>query len=217
VSEREPSATTPEQLAAAENTRMIKRREVRSRIAAADLAEQRRSEIVGTMATIDERKESLAAEHVETCAPLQAELAEIEKQQIAAITNRAPTDTAIEGRRKELLDRLRGLNASLEESIEREDRLLTALEADRLAAAKQCGTSILQHELFQLASPDLAEAMTVARYAVEWAERRLQAATDRAAQFPHNPVWKAEYKAAAAEVNRTKQLADAATSAVLNE
>jgi hypothetical protein len=151
-----PSAA---EIAALENERTIKRTEIKRRIAAAQLAESRRIEIVEAIDVVNATKEQLAAEHIGHCSPIQSELSTIEKQQIASIVARETTDEALESRRKELLTKLREANADLEEKIGHRDRLLSALEIDRIAAAKMCNVSLLENELVHSARPETLARM----------------------------------------------------------
>jgi hypothetical protein len=145
---------TAAEIAARDDERQTKRVEARTKIAAAQLAERRLNEINDAIAMTNEKKEAMASAHIDRCTPIQTQLVEIERAQIASITSRESSDESLEDRRRKLLIRLRELNTDLEEKIGREDRLLSALEADRVSAARACGNSVLMNQLAELASPE---------------------------------------------------------------
>lgn len=208
-----PRKANPEALAAAEQQRLARRKHLRRELAESAIAEQRRLEFVAAIADETARKDQAASDHVATCAPLQAELKELEERQIEAIVARQPADPQNESRRAELLAELQRLNTNLQDAIASHDRTLAQLEQKRLEQAQRCATSTLESELMQTASIEAQSKLHVAACAVRWALARFDASQARS----HCPQTDAERQAAAQAAEEAEKAQRAAVRLCIDE
>ncbi len=183
-------------------------------IAQGELAEQQLNGIRMACSEIEAKKDELACQHTEACRPLQVELDSIEKKQMAAILAREPHDEALENRRSQLLDELHRLNIELERAIAYQDAKREQLEPARIEAALRVPTNggLRKRQLFALGHPRLLAAHALAKHDHRAAEERLSLLSD-----PMLATDSETLAAAAAEVERTSQIYDAAYDAVVTE
>lgn len=190
----QPKLRTAEEIAANEDDRVIKRAEIRRKIAKAQVALLRHAELGEAIERVNQEKERLAAEHAQAAAQIQASLAAIETAQIAALQNRLPLPD--DGDRRDLLNALHELNANLETAILAQDRLLSKLEQDRTATARQCNIQTLETDLLQCGRPDLVVRMKVCQSAERWAVARQESGVKQIKDFGHTAYLDAELEAA---------------------
>jgi hypothetical protein len=212
-----PREADPAERAAIENERKIKRAELRTKIAEHKLLDSEYARLTDTIDEVNQQKESLAAEHVAACAPLQAELAKIEKKLVTALANKETTDAKAEARRWELLADIQKLNGVLAGKIAAEDRLLAETENQRREIGMKAAKLAVESDLIDYARPDLLVAIKVAQHTVEWAERRLRSAQEKIGYIGRTELLTAELKAAEAALEAARQEQHRAYEAVINE
>lgn len=203
--------------AALETSRLARRAAVKARIAKAELAEQRWREADQAINDLNFRKESLAAAHVSTCAPLQAELAEIDTRQVEAQLAQQPRDETLETQRRELVKQLGDNNSALEAAIRVEDDQLNSLWHARREAGKESADIQATRELGELGRPDLLTTMHVVTSRHNAAVARLTRIVDHNPNRLSGAYLAAVLADAEAEVARTAQEVDQAHRAVIEE
>ncbi len=201
---------TESEVAAAEQAevyRLQRRAAVKERIAAAQIAETRWREINSAIDAAQADKDSLAAEHVAACAPIQAELGRIEKEFVTAVVAREEIDPIRDARRRELLAQLETLNRELSTAVRDGDEQIGRLGIERREVGLKTVDTTAASELVTLGRPDLVLSLRVAEQSVQWTQARLLKARDdlrRPAQFRAAEIAEAEKWAAMAKENFDK-------------
>jgi predicted RNase H-like nuclease (RuvC/YqgF family) len=178
------------------------------------LAEREWQAALEAINKVDQRKEQLAAQHTEACAPIQNRIAEIETQQIERLRKDLPADPRIDSEKQSLREQVELLNVELEKAIDVLDRLLPKLHATRIEAAKRVPTngSPDENDLIKTGDPKLLAQMAVAKHDYEWATRRESLLRDS-----HLNTSQAEFAAAQADIERTGHAYYMARQAVIAE
>lgn len=161
-----------------DEARLTRRAQLKRRRAEAKLAEARMQELDRAIAEVDDALESLAAQHVADCAPIQAGLSELESKRLDLLVGGGDPFTAeLTEKRQRLQDELNTRNTALTKATDDKKSLRTSLEKERYdAAVKSADGHFINQELLFLALPELAIAATVARSTLHWASVRAKAA-----------------------------------------
>jgi len=175
ISEKEREAKL-RQAAEKEDARLRHRARIKQKMAESLIAESRLEEIMATIDKLEARKESLAADHVETCKPIQAELELLRKHRVDRILD-GDDDDADADRRIELQDKIADANTKLEKQIADCDASLTPLYREKLVVAKQVDTT-LRGDLMHTCSAENRIRLRVARSRCEFLHGRLRSVRD---------------------------------------
>lgn len=213
----ERPALSAEDIAENEASRKSKRDSIKRRIAQAELAEERWRELSQAMADCEARKDSLASQHVDACAPLQAELAEIDRKELEAVVSRAPRNSGLQARRAHLAQQIREHNAALELAIATEDRILRQLGAERREAGMASESATLRNELIDCTSPALAVQVRLWSGKAMSASARVDAIRDAIARGRRDAYTHALLEDAESELARAQEMSAAAIAAALDE
>lgn len=185
MSEKERAAEA-RRAAEKEDARLQLRERIKRQIAESAVAETRLNELYEVIQTLEARKESLAADHVAACRPIQKELSLLRENQVSRILSGDDTDSD-ESRRIELQNKLAELNAKLEKQIADVDSSLTPLHREKFVVAKQVDTT-LRTDLMHACSAENRIRLSVARSRCDWLYGRVASVRDAMNERPHDKL-----------------------------
>lgn len=165
-----------------DNPRLARRRNIKRDLARLQILEQRAAVLQQRLTEYDREADAAADLHRATCEPLQAELEALESKAVDAIVERRPVDPESESRRAEVVRLVEDANSTLDESVQKIERLRKALEeelktARKESAGKQGLETLLTHQ--GIGNPELLEQLSAARTAVNLFRQQAAAANGR--------------------------------------
>lgn len=156
-----------------EESRVRYRSEIQRALAEIEVQKMRLGELQSVVNAVSADSDRAADEHSATCLPLQAELAQLDKQNIDAILARMVVPQEITSRRVEILQLISDENTRLEMRTAANRKTVSDLQADinrtRMETVSQ---SALETALQNLASPELRDSHACVADRLLWAQRR---------------------------------------------
>jgi hypothetical protein len=204
--------------AAARPSREARRKAAHRGLAECEAASQECVALRAELARIQGEMDAAADAHVQTCAPIQAELQTICDHSVTRVLAGQPAVDAREDRRRsELLSELSAANATLEQTLrdlkaQARPIEIRAAEAGMRAAKRSNYTS----ELRDTADPQLWAESQVAARTFELAKQRLDVALERSRQYPADAMWQLELTTAAMLHDQATRESDEAFQALLD-
>lgn len=183
--------------------RLAERERIKAELAIMEGRKARLKHFDNELASLDARDDQAVQAHQETCAPIQAALAEIERKIGQHLVNRTPLPSHLEEDRSEQMQLLKSANEQLERETEAIRKQRTAIEKTRDAVRLECaGITVLRNELSKVgvACPQLLIRQHIAEQSLKWLQERSKAASAQCQQWRYE-VEKFESKAAGQRTN----------------
>lgn len=185
-----------------------RKKEIARQMAESDLAEAKLRDIDAAIAEQNQKKETLAADHVAECEKLQAKLSKLEAEQVDAIVTRKDFPESKAEQRRTLALELHQRNARLATAIAEVDAVLAGLAEERRNVAVQITRPVLVLELVNASPPELRRRHRSVSITLEHARARLEAAREKQAAGVSSPWLTAEIEEATWLAESTQRHAD---------
>ena len=156
----------PEQTDEAAERRKASRQRIREEIAARSVAVERRDAMTEELQRLEDLASEAADDHAEKCAPLQQELASLEKAAITRIANREPVVPDEDARRATLAMQIEHLNSELRAKCDGIEKLKGPVIQAREKLSVDIAKLPTEMNLFRwgAAEPEWMQR----RFAIEW-------------------------------------------------
>lgn len=166
-----------------EERRLDSRRWIREKLEEFKICTEQRVAAQATIATEEAALEATVQHHEQICAPIQAEVAALDSERIAAVADKQPLSESWRSRRNEVQQRLDAANVALEKAATEHRQKITSL-SKALRETQQREMEYLSRfapdslQSAQYANPKLWIVATAAGSAVKYAASRRNAAAE---------------------------------------
>jgi hypothetical protein len=200
-------------------SRQQRRESARRALAECQSAESEFLALRTALAGIQAEMDNAANEHVQSCEPIQAELARLSDTTTNRIVAGLPgADARDDRRRSELLAELGTLNTALENRLR--DLQVAAVPIEKrktVAGARLAERPKFIAELHQTASPEATAYSRVCDRTLEIARNRLRSAQEKARQWPNDAFRQLELSTSEQLLVEAEQASTAALNTLLTE
>jgi len=164
--------------------RLVRRRNIRIRLAEKDLLSSRIREIENVIRSLDAELDTATNCHQRKTAPIQNEISEVEHEHAELLADRLAVPASLESRRRELLNSLREANNELETAADDHKNRVAVLQKEIREVKRKQATeygSLTEHTLKHpdYANPVLLDKHWCSQRGIQFAESRIRAAKEK--------------------------------------